>query len=187
MKKLLAGLIIVAGFFVYIVTQHPPVAGTEVATTTVAYSQGILPDPTLTPGVLNPDINQGNIQDNLCNHAWSTKSIRPTAQYTTALKIKQLASGYTPNGDTATKDFEEDHLISLELGGSPVDEQNLWPEPYFTTLNGQTMGAKQKDTTENYLHNQVCSGAMTLDEAQRNINRLGSGVSVNGSDSTHVW
>ena len=27
-------------------------------------------------------------------------------------------------------DYQEDHLISLELGGNPTDPRNLWPEPY---------------------------------------------------------
>jgi hypothetical protein len=26
------------------------------------------------------------------------------------------------------KDYEEDHLISLELGGAPRDPKNLWPQ-----------------------------------------------------------
>ena len=61
-------------------------------------------------------------------------------------------------------DYEEDHFISLELGGSPTDPRNLWPEPY-----GPKPGAREKDAVENYLHKQVCSGAMTLAQAQRAI------------------
>lgn len=33
----------------------------------------------------------------------------------------------------------------------------------------QKPGAKEKDIVENYLHRQVCSGAMTLAEAQKVI------------------
>jgi hypothetical protein len=58
-------------------------------------------------------------------------------------------------------DYEEDHLIGLELGGDPRDPRNLWPEPY-----DPSPGAKQKDIVEKYLHNQVCAGAMTLQDAQ---------------------
>lgn len=61
-------------------------------------------------------------------------------------------------------DYEEDHLISLELGGSPTDPKNLWPESYTTIPN-----ARDKDKVENYLHKQVCSGALSLKEAQREI------------------
>ena len=61
-------------------------------------------------------------------------------------------------------DYEEDHFISLELGGSPTDPRNLWPEPYLPKP-----GAKEKDIVENYLHRQVCSGTMTLEDAQKAI------------------
>ena len=33
--------------------------------------------------------------------------------------------------------FQEDHLISLELGGDPVDPRNLWPEPYPRAVCGR--------------------------------------------------
>jgi hypothetical protein len=62
------------------------------------------------------------------------------------------------------KDYEEDHLISLELGGHPTDSRNLWPEPYKGDW-----GAKKKDSLENRLHKLVCSGAITLDQAQEEI------------------
>jgi hypothetical protein len=44
----------------------------------------------------------------------------------------------------------------LENGGHPRDLRNLWPEPYGTQINGQTVGARQKDTVENYIHNAIC-------------------------------
>ncbi len=123
-----------------------------------------LPDPVKTPGAINTAITQANIQDNICNPNWSTKSERPASSYTTQLKIQQLAVGYTVNGDTKTADYEEDHLISLELGGNPTDPNNLWPESYLTTPN-----AHDKDKVENWLHAQVCSGAKTLAQAQQEI------------------
>jgi len=61
------------------------------------------------------------------------------------------------------KDYEEDHFISLELGGSPTDPKNLWPEPHPST--------NEKDLVENYLHSQVCSGKLTLNQAQREITK----------------
>ena len=84
--------------------------------------------PAWATGAINQDITQRNISENICNPHWSTKSERPPARYTTALKIEQLKQlGY---GDQSTADYEEDHLISLELGGNPTDSSNLWPEPY---------------------------------------------------------
>ena len=35
---------------------------------------------------------------------------------------------YGVGGDPS--DYQEDHLISLELGGHPTDPRNLWPEPH---------------------------------------------------------
>ncbi len=63
----------------------------------------------------------------------------------------------------ATGQYEVDHLVSLELGGSN-DISNLWPE-----LASPTPGFHQKDTVENYLHSQVCSGAISLQQAQVEI------------------
>jgi hypothetical protein len=59
--------------------------------------------------------------------------------------------------------YEVDHLISLELGGSN-DISNLWPE-----LASPTPGFHQKDQVENYMHSQVCSGALDLAKAQEEI------------------
>jgi hypothetical protein len=125
----------------------------------------IYPDLTLTPGATNLDITQSGINSTICNTRWSTKSIRPPSSYTTALKIKQ----FDEYGDTDRnpKDYEEDHLISLELGGAPKDEKNLWPEPYTTSITDG--GARTKDKVENFLNAQVCSGKMTLREAQQQI------------------
>ena len=63
--------------------------------------------------------------------------------------------------DTNMSDFEEDHFISLELGGSPTDAKNLWPEPHPST--------NEKDLVENYLHKEVCDGNMTLVQVQQAI------------------
>jgi hypothetical protein len=122
------------------------------------------PDPALTPGAANPDVTQTTIRTTICVSGW-TATVRPPASYTTALKIRQIvAYGYA---DTKTADYEEDHLISLELGGAPKDPKNLWPEPYTVALpDGTAVSARVKDQLENYLHKQVCSGRMTLAAAQ---------------------
>jgi hypothetical protein len=125
----------------------------------------IYPDPVRTPGAINPDITQENIRETICNPRWSTKSIRPEEAYTHRLKIQQIGEyGYS---DSRLKDYEEDHFIPLELGGNPTDPQNLWPEPFETSIPDG--GAHSKDKVENYLHVEVCSGSLTLDQAQREI------------------
>jgi hypothetical protein len=125
----------------------------------------IYPDPVRTPGATNPDITPDNIHENICNPNWSTKSIRPPVNYTNRLKTEQIQE--YADADTNPRDYEEDHLIPLELGGNPKDPRNLWPEPYDTSIPDG--GARYKDKVENYLHNQVCVGNLTLDQAQKEI------------------
>ena len=64
---------------------------------------------------------------------------------------------YRLSGSTTL--YEEDHLISLELGGHPTDPRNLWPEPIER--------ARDVDEIENELNEKVCSGDLLLAEAQR--------------------
>jgi len=42
--------------------------------------------------------------------------------------VKQLAAMKTKN--KMPSHYEEDHFISLEVGGHPKDPKNLWPEMY---------------------------------------------------------
>jgi hypothetical protein len=107
-----------------------------------------------TPGVLNPDVTQANIKSTICRHGW-TKTIRPPTSYTNELKKKQMRE-YNVGGSST--DYQEDHLISLELGGHPTDPRNLWPEPYPR--------AAEVDSTENDLNARVCSGDLSLAAAQ---------------------
>ncbi|HEY2645514.1 MAG TPA: hypothetical protein VGI34_01005 [Candidatus Acidoferrales bacterium] len=125
----------------------------------------IYPDPARTPGAINPQITQENIRETICNPRWSTKSIRPEENYTHRLKVEQIAEyGYS---DSRLKDYEEDHFIPLELGGNPTDPKNLWPEPFETSIPDG--GAHAKDKVENYLRAEVCSGSLTLEQAQHEI------------------
>jgi hypothetical protein len=109
------------------------------------------------------------------------KACTPGAIFTDATAKQICVPGYSSsvrNVSTNTKDqvyanynitshftgeYEVDHLISLQLGGSN-DIANLWPE-----LADPHPGFHQKDTVENYLHKQVCDGKMTLVKAQELI------------------
>jgi hypothetical protein len=120
--------------------------------------QAYLPDSNCTPGVVNSAVTQADIYSTICVSGY-TKTIRPPASYTDKLKREQIMEyGYI---DTNTSDYEEDHFISLELGGNPTDPKNLWPEPHAST--------NEKDKVENYLHKQVCAGSLTLSQAQKEI------------------
>ena len=93
-----------------------------------------------------------------------TATVRLPESYTEALKRTQLANGYAYQGDTNVADYEEDHLIPLELGGSPTSALNLWPEPY-----AGSDGARTKDEVENSLRRDVCNGSVTLATARQEI------------------
>jgi len=72
--------------------------------------------------------------------------------------------------DKTPSHYEEDHLISLELGGNPRDPKSLWPEMWGTPGTPLTSrGPKAKDAVENELHKEVCAGMLTLQEAQQII------------------
>ncbi len=156
----------VAIAWVAVASSHPSPAavGTPTATTAVAgecHSVNGLPDPICTPGVADPRVTQDNILTTICVSGYTTK-VRPSSRYTDALKAQQIkAYGYT---DTKPADYEEDHLIPLEIGGHPTDPKNLWPEP----LTGPYPATK-KDGVENSLHTKVCAGLMTLAAAQTAI------------------
>jgi hypothetical protein len=117
-------------------------------------------DPARTPGVVNPDVTRANIADTICKHGW-TRTIRPPTDYTNALKLKQMRE-YGVGGSPSQ--YQEDHLISLELGGHPTDARNLWPEPYPR--------AAEVDSLENELNAKVCAGDLSLDDAQRKESEL---------------
>ncbi len=140
-----------------------PVAAHKTGGITINAAGAVLPNSARTPGAINPTVTQASIGRTICVTGW-TSTVRPSSSVTTALKVAQLASGYTYKGDTATGDYEEDHLISLELGGAPSAEANLWPEPY-----NSPEGARVKDVVENKLHTLICSHAITLATAQRAI------------------
>lgn len=123
----------------------------------------VLPNGRRTPGAVNSSVTQANIRSTICRTGY-TSTVRPSSSYTTSLKVQQLDSGYAFRGDRSTRDYEEDHLIALEIGGAPNAARNLWPEPY-----ADSVGARTKDLVENQLHDLVCSGRISLRVAQHAI------------------
>jgi len=61
-------------------------------------------------------------------------------------------------------EYEVDHLISLELGGSN-SARNLWPQSYWAL----PWNAHVKDALENALHRAVCDGTVSLQVARHDI------------------
>jgi hypothetical protein len=115
---------------------------------------GMVADRVRSPGVASGAVTQANIRATICKPGW-TRTIRPPVAYTNALKVRQMRQ-YRERGSPSA--YQEDHLISLELGGDPTDPRNLWPEPYPR--------ASAMDQIENELNQEVCSGKLALLEAQ---------------------
>jgi hypothetical protein len=112
--------------------------------------QPVLPDHSLTPGMTNPAVRQATIATTICVAGW-TDTVRPPASYTNKLKLKQMPL-YHETGSPL--DYEEDHLVPLELGGAPRDEANLWPEPHSQS--------SKSDPLETALKRKVCDHPPTL-------------------------
>lgn len=122
-----------------------------------------LPDPVLTPGATSTAVTQADVHGTICMRGY-TRSVRPPREYTERLKRVQIREyGYR---DRWLRDYEEDHLIALELGGSPTSSRNLWPQPR-RVVGG--WGSHRKDRLENRLNYLVCRGRVPLSAAQRAI------------------
>jgi uncharacterized protein YceK len=132
--------------------------------------RGALQDQDCTPGDILPDATK----DQICKSGYA-KSVRnvPTSEK------NQVYAEYGITHHTSGQ-YEVDHLVSLELGGSN-DISNLWPE-----AASPKPGFHEKDKVENYLHDQLCSGAISLQQAQIEIatNWLNVYNQMPGSDKT---
>ena len=122
-----------------------------------------LPDPRCTPGALNPAVTQATLSSTICRSGW-TATVRPPASITDREKRASMRA-YGDGEDTSA--FEYDHLVALELGGAVNDARNLWPEPDYARRAGFYLNPK--DHLERALNRLVCSGAISLAQAQRLI------------------
>ena len=118
-----------------------------------APSPPILPDASITPGDAL-DVTK----EDICVPGYSRK-VRNVPQ---AVK-KQAYANYGIKSH-APGEYEVDHLISLELGGSN-SIKNLWPESFKT----HPWNAHVKDALENRLHEEICSGQTDIKQAQQEI------------------
>ena len=115
------------------------------------------PDLRCTPGARDPAVKQSTIATTICVKGY-TDTVRPPTRITKVEKIASMAA----YGDTLpAAHYEYDHLVSLQLGGSPNDARNLWPEP------GKI--PNPKDRLENRLRRDVCAHKTSLIAAQRAI------------------
>jgi len=113
----------------------------------------IVPDQQLTPG------NTFDVTaEDLCVPGY-TKKVRNVPAEMKREVYEEY--GVTSHG---SGDYEVDHLIPLELGGSN-SIKNLWPESHRTL----PWNAQVKDRLEGKLHELVCSGQLDLKTAQEAI------------------
>lgn len=117
------------------------------------------PDPACTPGATNPGVTPATVTQTICRKGW-TSTVRPPASYTDKLEREQIQQ-YGLN--VSPKQTEEDHLIPLELGGSPTDPKNLWPE----YDNGHI--PNPKDNVENVAKVVTCAQPNRLPELQQKM------------------
>jgi len=121
--------------------------------TTGCVASGGLPDAACTPGAIFPAANQ----DKICQSGYASSVRNVSTSEKDQVYAEYGIASHSPG------QYEVDHLVSLELGGSN-DIANLWPE-----AASPTPGFHQKDQVENYLHDQVCTGAIPLATAQQEI------------------
>ncbi len=114
---------------------------------------GPLQDMGCTPGAIFPNATA----DQICVRGYA-KSVRNVP-----IEVKREVYAEYGVKHRYKGEYEVDHLISLELGGSN-DIANLWPE-----AAEPRPGFHEKDKVENFLHQQVCSGQINLKEAQSQI------------------
>jgi hypothetical protein len=116
-------------------------------------AHGALADRACTPGATFPHVTVRQI----CVRGYSS-SVRNVPE-----RVKRAVYARYGIATHTRGQYEVDHLISLELGGSN-SIRNLWPE-----AAQPRPGFHEKDRVENYLHARVCDGQMTLRRAQRLI------------------
>lgn len=126
--------------------------GQQAKTSGCQVSNG-LPDSQCTPG----DIVTNVTVDQICQPGYASSVRNVTTSEKDQVYAEYGIFSHNPG------EYEVDHLVSLELGGSN-DISNLWPE-----AASPKPGFHEKDKVENYLHDQVCTGKISLQEAQTQI------------------
>lgn len=131
-------------------TSRPSVTLAQVTQDTSCTLQRNLPDEDCTPGAVWPSATRTQI----CISGYSSLVRKVNSQE------KEETYDRYDIPKSKRNEFEVDHLVSLQLGGSN-DFANLWPL--------QTEIKDRKDRVENHLKRKVCAGKMPLQLAQQEI------------------
>ena len=119
-----------------------------------AVQKHYLPDSILTPGAIYSDVTAADLKP---GYAGTARNVPDSVKDQVFREY-----GYDPR-KIDKRQFEIDHLVSLELGGSN-DIRNLWASPYAGKWN-----AHMKDALENRYAAKVRRQEMTLGAAQKSI------------------
>lgn len=147
-------LLIGAAALLFSLLHHGKAASSTAPTAPILSSKSpALPNPVLTPGdVLTSDART------VCVPGY-TQIVRNVPQAVKEQVYRQYGIQSHRPGE-----YEVDHLISLELGGSN-SVRNLWPESYIS----KPLNAHVKDVLEDKLHELVCTGGLPIETAQKAI------------------
>jgi len=118
-----------------------------------------LPDPECTPGAVDTSVTK----EGVCTR-YTQNARHPNKRLDNEVFAEY---GLSRGGDTK---YENDHVISLELGGADADIANHFPQAYEDKTKIQKMragelpddelGAHAKDMVESWLHQRVCNDKM---------------------------
>ena len=123
------------------------ILGALLISTSVFATDPILPNSKLTPGAVFPHVTV----EQICKPGYANGSDVSNdghgVRYVPRSVKWAVFKAYFGSVPDKTGNYEVDHLISLELGGSN-DQKNLWPESYLT----DPYNAHIKDKLENRMH-----------------------------------
>ena len=135
-------------------------------TTAQLIAAHVLPDPSITPGVVNPAVTQSNIKSTICVPGW-TATVRPPTSFTDKLRAAMTPAGHNP------RDGEGDHRLPIEDGGMPgprplndAVQVALFHKTFWWEVYADRYGARLKDVVETKIHREICSGVITLADGQ---------------------
>ena len=114
-------------------------------------AHGQLPDRGCTPGDFYDQVTNANVAQTICRRGWATEH----RDVSSSLRAS-IYEAYGVKPPHPFPEWEMDHLIPLELGGSNA-RRNLWPEH----------NPARKDDIEDALHARVCAGRMRVTTAWR--------------------
>lgn len=107
---------------------------------------------------LAPDVTQETVAETICVPGY-TKTVRPSFWESQKTKLALLREAGEPW--VAAPLYQLDHIVPLTLGGHPTERANLQLQPWAE--------AQRKDRIEAKLGCLVCTGQVSLQEAQKAI------------------